>query len=126
MVVLALILLLLVAVVVVSAVVAGDGTAVLNLVGADIVTTERTLFLTGAASMAVAGLALWLLIKGTKRARARRSEMHRLREAAAHSGGAEHGVSDRGGRDDRPGSPGGRRPHRGDDERDHFESLPRE
>jgi len=124
MVVLALILLLLVAVVVVSAVLAGDGPATLNLVGADIVTTERMLFLAGVVSTAVAGVALWLLVKGAKRARARRSEMHRLREQAAHPDGGGHG--DRGLRDDRPRSSGRRSPHRGDDERDHFESLPRE
>ena len=125
MVVLAVILLLLVAVVVVSALVAGDGPATLNLVGADIVTTERVLFLAGVVSTAVAGIALLLLFKGMQRARSRRSEMSRLREAAAHP---ERGRA----RDDRgsvdPGrDPGGRstRPRR-DDEGDHFSTLPRE
>jgi hypothetical protein len=147
MVVLALILLLLVAVVVVSAVLAGDGPATLNLVGADIVTTERTLFLAGVVSTAVAGLALWLLVKGLKRARSRRAEMHRLRDAAARSSAPER--EDRGTADSNPdttprtGHPstgpgrGVRSPtdpgeyrgptsRRGDDERDHFESLPRD
>jgi hypothetical protein len=116
MVVLAVILLLLVAVVVVSALVAGDGPATLNLVGADIVTTERVLFLAGVVSTAVAGLALLLLFKGMQHARSRRAEMSRLREAA--------GESERGSRDDRGAVDPGRT--RRDDEGDHFSTLPRE
>jgi hypothetical protein len=83
MVVLGLILLLAVTVVVVSVLIAGDGAATLNLVGAELVTTERVLFLTGAVSSVVAVVALWLLVRGSVRARARRSEMNRLRQAAA-------------------------------------------
>lgn len=169
MVVLALILLLLVAVVVISAVLGGDGPARLNLIGADIVTTERVLFLAGVVTAAVAGLALWLLFKGTQRARKRRTEMKNLREAASQPshtdrdhGGIDRDNDSRGrsgghappgpqagpeyrpdldpqgghpstgpGRGVRsPTDPGeyhgptSRRP--GDDERDHFETLPRD
>jgi hypothetical protein len=96
MVVLALILLLLVAVVVISAVLGGDGTARLNLIGADIVTTERVLFLAGVATAAVAGIALYLLVKGTQRARKRRNEWKQLREAAAQPPHPErHGRDER-------------------------------
>ncbi len=171
MVVLALILLLLVAVVVISAVLGGDGTARLNLIGADIVTTERVLFLAGVVTAAVAGIALYLLVKGTQRARKRRNEMKELREAAAQSprherhergGDRDTESSGRAGRaaghapfgpdagpeyrpdlDTRSGHPstgpgrGVRSPtdpgeyrgpssRPGDDERDHFETLPRD
>ena len=167
MVVLALILLLLVAVVVISAVLGGDGTARLNLIGADIVTTERVLFLAGVATAAVAGIALYLLVKGTQRARKRRNEMKELREAAAqpphhgrdersddrdndsrgrtagHAVGPDAGSEYRPDLDTRSGHPstgpgrGVRSPtdpgeyhgpnsRPGDDERDHFETLPRD
>jgi hypothetical protein len=171
MVVLALILLLLVAVVVISAVLGGDGTARLNLIGADIVTTERVLFLAGVATAAVAGIALYLLVKGTQRARKRRNEWKQLREAAAQPPHPErHGRDERS--DDRdhesrgwaaghapvgpdagpeyrpdldtrsghpstgpgrgvrsptdPGEYHGPNSRPGDDERDHFETLPRD
>lgn len=129
MVVLAVILLLLVTIVALSAILAGDGQASLNLVGADIVTTERVLFLTGAVSAATAAFALWLLFKGLKRARSRRAEMQRLRAAAAApaAGREVGGPADPTRSHGTP--PAGypttmRRPD--DDERDHFESLPRE
>jgi hypothetical protein len=164
MVVLAVILLLLVAVVVISAVLGGDGAARLNLIGADIVTTERVLFLAGVVTAAVAGIALWLLLKGAQRASKRRSEMKHLREAAAQpsrherddNGNDSHGRAsgqahpgpdtgpeyrpDSGLRGGHPSTGPGRgvrsptdpgeyrgptsRP--GDDERDHFETLPRD
>jgi hypothetical protein len=129
MVVLAVILLLLVTIVGLSAILAGDGPASLNLVGADIVTTERVLFLTGAVSAATAAFALWLLFKGLKRARSRRAEIQRLRAAAAaparsHEVGGPPGATQT--HSTRPTAypTAMRRPD--DDERDHFDSLPRE
>lgn len=162
MVVLAVILLSLVAIVVLSAILAGDGEATLNFVGVDIVTSERVIFLAGAVSIAVAAIALWLLVKGLKRANSRRSEMHRLRDAARSQSrdreeqgsvgpapGGRYEAKPPPGRTgpstDHPSSghpstgpgrgvrsptdPGEyrgptRRPD--DDERDHFESLPRD
>lgn len=148
---LALVLLVFVAIVVVSAVTAGDGQATLNLVGADIVTSERGLFLAGVVSAGVAGLALWLLFKGLQQAKKRRSEMHQLRDAAARPSGRERDDKNAGRRrpdserrpDDnaRPGHPstgpgrGVRSPtdpgeyhgpaSRPDDD-DHFGTLPRD
>ena len=129
MIVLAVILLLLVTIVALSAILAGDGAASLNLVGADIVTSERVLFLTGAASAAVAAFALWLLFKGLKRARSRRTEMQRLRAAASSSardrevGESPYPYRFPGASPTAQPSPM-RRPD--DDERGHFESLPRD
>ena len=120
MVVLGLILLLAVSVVVVSVLIAGDGPATLNLVGANIVTTERVLFLAGVVSALVAVFALWLLVRGAVRARARRSEMNRLRQAAASPapvgpGGSQPSSASQ------PGRTSGR-----DDDGEHFATLPRE
>jgi hypothetical protein len=132
MVVLGLILLLAVSVVVVSVLIAGDGPATLNLVGADIVTTERVLFLAGVVSALVAVFALWLLVRGTVRARARRSEMSRLRQAAASPtpvGPGSSQSSSAAGPSPAPGSPSltqSRRPSGRDDEGEHFATLPRE
>jgi ABC-type nickel/cobalt efflux system permease component RcnA len=149
MVVLGLILLLAVSVVVVSVLIAGDGAATLNLVGADIITTERVLFLAGAVSSLVAVFALWLLVRGTVRARARRSEMNRLRQAAAsaapvgpgdspsssssRSSSSSHGPSPSSSTSHGPSSstspapsPQSGRTLGRDDEGDHFATLPRE
>jgi hypothetical protein len=126
MVVLAVILLLLVTIVGLSAILAGDGPASLNLVGADIVTTERV---TGAVSAATAAFALWLLFKGLKRARSRRAEIQRLRAAAAaparsHEVGGPPGATQTHSTPPTAYPTAMRRPD--DDERDHFDSLPRE
>jgi hypothetical protein len=128
MVVLGLILLLAVTVVVVSVLIAGDGAATLNLVGAELVTTERVLFLTGAVSSVVAVVALWLLVRGSVRARARRSEMNRLRQAAASpppvGPGDSHASSSSSSAP--PSSAPPRRTSGRDDEGEHFATLPRE
>jgi hypothetical protein len=130
MVVLGLILLLAVTVVVVSVLIAGDGAATLNLVGAELVTTERVLFLTGAVSSVVAVVALWLLVRGSVRARARRSEMNRLRQAAASpppvGPGDSHASSSSSSSSAPPSSAPPRRTSGRDDEGEHFATLPRE
>jgi hypothetical protein len=126
MVVLGLILLLAVTVVVVSVLIAGDGAATLNLVGAELVTTERVLFLTGAVSSVVAVVALWLLVRGSVRARARRSEMNRLRQAAASPPPVGPGDSHASSSSAPPSSAPPRRTSGRDDEGEHFATLPRE
>ena len=126
MVVLGLILLLAVTVVVVSVLIAGDGASTLNLVGAELVTTERVLFLTGAVSSVVAVVALWLLVRGSVRARARRSEMNRLRQAAASPPPVGPGDSHASSSSAPPSSAPPRRTSGRDDEGEHFATLPRE
>ena len=71
-----------VAVIAVTALLEGDDVTSLNLGGADLDTTARWVFLTGAVSvlLLVAGVAL--IVSGLRRARARRKEMKTLKTAA--------------------------------------------
>ena len=115
MIALGLLLLVAVIVVVIVAVVAGDGAASLNLVGAEIDTVVRWVFLAGAASVVLLVIGLDLLGRGLRRARRRRQEVKRLKAAAGAGAGP---------RQPAPSQPPGR--PQDPDEEAHFESTPRE
>ena len=116
MIVLGLLLLIAVIVVVIVAVVAGDGAVSLNLVGAEVDTLVRWVFLAGAASVVLLVIGLDLLGRGLRRARRRRQEVKRLKAAAGAAG-------------ERPRQPAPSQPpvrRQDPDEEAHFESTPRE
>jgi hypothetical protein len=130
MIVLGLLLLAAVAVVVIAAVASGDEPATLGLVGANIDTSVRWVFLTGALSVLVLVLGTSLLMSGLRRARARRNEVKQLKAAAGPTAESprvrragepaparQREVRDVSSRPIRPEDP---------DERSHFESAPRE
>jgi len=105
--VIAVVLLLLIAVVVVAAVYAGNEPTTLDLLNATIDTSVRWIFLTGALCVLVAVFAVSLLLNGLRRARKRRHELQDLKA-------------------DRSERPRDRDDRQDPDERDHFESTPRE
>ena len=121
MIVLGLLLLIAVILVVIVAVVRGDGDAALNLVGAEIDTTVRWVFLAGAASVVVLVIGLDLLCRGLRRERKRRQEVKRLKAAA---GAAAERPRQAAPSRPAPSQPAARR--QDPDEQAHFESTPRE
>lgn len=121
MIVLGVLLLAVVAVVVVAAVASGDEPATLGLVGANIDTSVRWIFLTGAASVLVLVVGAMLLLAGLRRARARRQQIKQLKAAAGPDRSDSVGQpADEHGPARRPVSP------KDPDEETHFKSAPRE
>lgn len=128
MIILGVLLLAAVAVVVVAAVASGDEPATLGLVGANIDTSVRWIFLTGAVSVLALVVGVSLLRGGLRRARARSKEMKHLKAAAGPAAAApERSVPARGSTDQHQ-TPPIRRPvsPQDPDEKTHFESAPRE
>jgi hypothetical protein len=130
MIVLGLLILIGVAAVVVAAVVRGDDPARVDLGSFTIKTDLAGIFAAGALTLLLAVIGLWLLSKGLKRARQRRSEMRALkdratkseeaarRERAASPGSSTSSkVADRDSRDTRRSTDGND---------DHFDTTPRE
>lgn len=82
MIVIGLLLILIVAVVAVVLITTGNGAVTFNLIGVDIDTTARNLYLTGAVSLLIAVVGLWLVRKGLHRQRVLRKENRTLRREA--------------------------------------------
>lgn len=82
MIVVGLLLILIVAVVAVVLLTTGNDTVSFSLLGADIDTTARNLYLTGAVSLLIAVVGLWLVRKGLHRQRVLRKENRTLRKEA--------------------------------------------
>jgi len=124
MIVLGMLLLIVVIFVAIVAVAAGDGAASLNLVGAEIDTLVRWVFLAGAASVVVLVVGLDLLGRGLRRERKRRQEVKRLKAAAGAAGERPRQTAP-----ERQGQAPPSQPATGrhdPDEQAHFESTPRE
>ncbi len=132
--VLGVILLIVVAVVAVTVISQGGDPVMLELPGFSIDTTAAGVFGVGAGSSALGLLGLILLLGGVRRGTKRRKEVRQLRRDAGHEPGAG---GDAGPTDDRPqgpgsgppSAPGESRPHRrrgGDEEGEHFGSVPRD
>ena len=130
MIVLGLLILIGVAAVVVAAAVRGDDPARVDLGSFTIKTDVSGIFAAGALTLLLAVIGLWLLSKGLKRARNRRSEMRALKDRAAKNEEAarreratsaeasgETGPADEGGRDAK---------HAADGNDEHLDPAPRE
>lgn len=138
MIVLGLILLIVVAVVAITALLRGDDVTSLNLVGADLETSVRWVFLAGATSVLLLVVGVSLLAGGLRRARSKRQEIKQLKSAAGPSATSSTMVTSDGSRGVTASPPGGSRDVSGaaqhqapvspqdPDEQEHFESTPRE
>ncbi len=117
MVVLGIILLAVVAVTTVVALLEGDDSTSLNLVGANLDTTTRWVFVAGAVSMILLVAGLALIAAGLRRARARRKEMKTLKTAATNTSTPPPPETEASRVPVSPQDP---------DEQTHFQSTPRE
>jgi ABC-type nickel/cobalt efflux system permease component RcnA len=123
MIVLGLLILLAVAAVAVGAIARGGADVSIDLGSFTVSTTAAGMFLAGAAALLCAGIGLWLLIKGLRRARRRRQEVQALRDRARRGdqiGSRTRADEDEGDDMHRRGDP--QRP----DTDDHFDSAPRD
>lgn len=132
MIVLALLVLVAVAALALGAVVRGGDDVSIDLGSFTVNTDAAGMFLTGAAAMLLAAVGLWLLRRGMKRSRARRHEMHELRDRAKRDDEAarrERATSEERSYDetDRPrGTTQSDESGRQVDTDDHFDSTPRD